>query len=219
MAEAEPELHELADGLWAWRQSHPEWIPGRGWDPPVNSFLAVVPRGSDPGRVPPGRVEGLTLARDVALLIDALVLADWPWLDEQLVDKEVHVVQLKPDHNRSRDALAGRYGARVWRPGSYWPGDDVAGVATAKFDGRFKGETPLWIPAHGALIFADAVVADRAGNLRIWETDWYDEYTIPAMRRLLELPVERVLVSHGSPIEHPRDELERALSRPQWADY
>src|SRR5215207_11427838 len=84
---------------------------------------------------------------------------------------------------RSRGATA----PRVWRPGSYWPGDDVAGIATAQFDGRFKGETPLWIPAHAALIFADAVVADRAGNLRIWETDWYDEYTIPAMRRLLEL--------------------------------
>jgi hypothetical protein len=190
---SQPELYELARGLWAWRQPHPSWTPDEEWDPPVNSFLLV---------------DGET-----ALLIDALVVEPWPWLDETLAGKEVHVVQLKPDHDRSRDELAARYGARVWKPGDYFPGNELPTGALALHDGRFRGETPLWLPAHRRIVFADAAMADREGKLRIWRSWWHEEYALPAFRRMLELPVERVLVSHGWPIEHPRTELAAALER------
>ena len=190
------ELHELADGLWGWRQPHPEWKPGLGWDPPVNSFLLTT--------------DGL------AILMDALVPEPWPWLDERVANHEVHVVQLKPDHDRSRDELAERYRGRVWKPGDYFPGDELPGGLVAQFDGRFRGECPMWIPEHRTLVFADAVISDRDGDLRIWWCEWHREYVVPAFRRLLELPVERVLVAHGAPIAHDGTELERALARPLW---
>jgi hypothetical protein len=38
---------------------------------------------------------------------------------------------------------------------------------------------------------------------------------LPALRALLELPFERVIVSHGEPV-HDRAEYERALERPAW---
>ena len=36
-----------------------------------------------------------------------------------------------------------------------------------------------------------------------------------ALRALLDLPFERVIVSHGEPV-HSRAEYERALERPPW---
>ena len=38
---------------------------------------------------------------------------------------------------------------------------------------------------------------------------------LPALRAMLELPFERVIVSHGAPV-HDRAEFERALERPPW---
>jgi hypothetical protein len=39
---------------------------------------------------------------------------------------------------------------------------------------------------------------------------------LPALRALLELPFERVIVSHGEPV-HTRADFERALELPVWA--
>jgi hypothetical protein len=38
---------------------------------------------------------------------------------------------------------------------------------------------------------------------------------LPALRKLLELPFERVIVEHGEPV-HERAAYERALERPTW---
>jgi hypothetical protein len=38
---------------------------------------------------------------------------------------------------------------------------------------------------------------------------------LPALRALLDLPFQHVLVSHGEPV-HDRAEYERALERPPW---
>jgi hypothetical protein len=44
---------------------------------------------------------------------------------------------------------------------------------------------------------------------------WLEERILPALRALLELPFEHVIVSHGEPV-HDRAEFERALERPAW---
>jgi transcriptional regulator with XRE-family HTH domain len=53
------------------------------------------------------------------------------------------------------------------------------------------------------------------GELRVWATPWHEERALPALRQLLELPFELVLVSHGEPV-HDRAAYERALERPPW---
>jgi hypothetical protein len=58
-------------------------------------------------------------------------------------------------------------------------------------------------------VFADALTAP-AGELRVWGTPWHEERALPALRTLLDLPFELVIVSHGEPV-HDRAAYERAL--------
>ena len=63
-------------------------------------------------------------------------------------------------------------------------------------------------------MFADALTAPH-GELRVWATPWHEERTLPALRKLLELPFEHVIVSHGEPA-HDRAAFERALELEPW---
>ena len=84
----------------------------------------------------------------------------------------------------------------------------------ALYDGRNRMETPLWLPEQRALVFADALTSPE-GDLRVWGTPWHEQRTLPALRALLELPFEHVIVSHGEPV-HDRDAFERALRIEPW---
>jgi hypothetical protein len=206
------ELRDVAPGLWLWRQPHPDWSGNAEWEPEVASF-AVQSRGValllDPLAPPPG-------AREV-----------WARLDE--LTPEV-VAILKPDHVRDVDLFVRWYGARAYGPSLYWrddvpkteleplrPGDELPGGLLARDDGRNTLETPLYLPEQRALVFADGMTAP-GGTLRVWATPWHEERTLPALRALLDLPFERVLVSHGEPV-HGRDDFEAALEREPWAEW
>jgi hypothetical protein len=206
------ELRDIAPGLWLWRQRHPDWHEGNDWGPEVASF-AVESRGValviDPLAPPPA-------ARDVWERIDAL-------------QPKVAVV-LKPDHVRDVDLFVRWYGVRAFGPYLYWPddvprtqlepvrpGDELPGGLQAQFDGRGMMETPLFLPEQRALVFADALTAPD-GVLRVWATPWHEQRTLPALRALLELPFEHVLVAHGEPL-HSRSDYEAALEREPWSVY
>ena len=53
------------------------------------------------------------------------------------------------------------------------------------------------------------------GELRIWDAPGFEARVLPAFRRMLELPFERVLVSHGEPV-HDRAAFEAALETAPW---
>jgi glyoxylase-like metal-dependent hydrolase (beta-lactamase superfamily II) len=138
------------------------------------------------------------------------------------------VVVLKPDHVRDVDLFVRWYGARAFGPFLFWrgdvpkvelepvqPGDELPGGLRALYDGRGKQETPLYLPEQRALVFADALTAPE-GELRVWASPWHEERTLPALRALLELPFERVLVSHGEPV-HDRAAFEAALEQEPWS--
>jgi len=55
-----------------------------------------------------------------------------------------------------------------------------------------------------------------AGELRVWATPWHQERALPALRALLKLPFEHVIVSHGEPV-HTRAAYERALESAPWS--
>jgi glyoxylase-like metal-dependent hydrolase (beta-lactamase superfamily II) len=206
------EVRDVAPGLWLWRQPHPEWREGLDWEPEVASF-AVESRGVtvllDPLAPPPN-------AREV-----------WTRLDDARPDV---VVILKPDHVRDVDLFVRWYGARASGPPLFWrddiprtelepvrPGDELPGGLRAEYDGRGMMETPLYLPEQRALVFADAMTAPE-GVLRAWATPWHEERTLPALRALLALPFERVLVSHGEPV-HDRADFEAALEREPWSEW
>jgi len=203
-------MRDVASGLWLWRQPHPAWRAGLDWEPEVASF-AVESRGVaivlDPLAPPPS-------ARDVWARLDALA--------------PEAVVVLKPDHVRDVDLFVRWYGARAYGPPLFWrddvprtdlepirPGDQLPGGLQALDDGRGKMETPVYLPEQRALVFADAMTAP-GGVLRAWGTPWHEQRTLPALRSLLALPFEHVLVAHGEPV-HTRLDFVAALDRPPWS--
>ncbi len=205
-------VQDVAPGLWLWRQPHPAWEEGNDWEPEVASF-AVESRGVsillDPLAPPPG-------ARDVWERIDAMAPSV--------------IAVLKPDHVRDVDLFVRWYGAEAYGPQLYWrddvpetelrpvqPGDELPGGLRALYDGRGTAETPLYLPEQRALVFADALAAPE-GELRVWATPWHEERTLPALRALLDLDFEHVLVSHGEPV-HGREDFLAALEREPWLDW
>jgi glyoxylase-like metal-dependent hydrolase (beta-lactamase superfamily II) len=204
------ELRDVADGLWIWRGDHPDWSPGEGWDGVVTS-TCVESGGEvvllDPLAPPPEAAEV------------------WARIDAR---PPTVVVVLKPDHVRDVDLFVRRYGARGFGPSTFFPADvpkakleamapgvTVPGGLLAVHDGRGHGETPLWLPEQRTLVFADALSAPE-GKLRVWSTPWHEERVLPALRALLDLPFDRVIVSHGEPV-HDRAAYERALDIPPWS--
>jgi glyoxylase-like metal-dependent hydrolase (beta-lactamase superfamily II) len=205
------ELRDVAPGLWIWRLEHPAWTPQRGWPPLVTS--TCVESGGEVALLDP-----LAPPEDASEI--------WERLDAR---PPTVVVVLKPDHVRDVDLFVGRYGARAYGPDLFFGGDapetelewigegsELPGGLRALYDGRGRNETPLWLPEQRALVFADALT-EREGELRVWGTPWHEERVLPALRALLELPFEHVVVSHGEPV-HDRAAYERALERPPWAD-
>ena len=76
-------------------------------------------------------------------------------------------------------------------------------------------ETPLYLPEQRALVFADGMTAP-GGVLRVWAAPLLEQRTLPALRALLALPFEHVLVSHGEPV-HAREDFVAALEREPWS--
>jgi len=117
-------------------------------------------------------------------------------------------------HRRSRDAVVERYGASTSRAKEALP----SGVQTIRIEGA--GETMVWLPVPRALVPGDRVLGDDAGGLRLCPESWL-RYLPRGMTRarlreelrpLLDLPVELVLVSHGTPVlDRGREALARAI--------
>jgi glyoxylase-like metal-dependent hydrolase (beta-lactamase superfamily II) len=94
------------------------------------------------------------------------------------------------------------------------PNHELPGGLLALRDPRGWNETPLWLPEHQTLVFADALT-ERAGVLRVWMSPTHEDRAIPDLRAMLDLAFERVIISHGEPV-HTRDAFKRALELPQW---
>ncbi len=118
-------------------------------------------------------------------------------------------------HERSTAELAERYGASVWAhkaaagrietplTNPFMPGDVLPGGLIG-LDGQRAFETIYWLPEQRALVPGDSVLGDGAGGLQVAPEAWLRDTTRAelklALRALLDLPVELVLVSHGEPV-------------------
>lgn len=196
---------DIEPGLWIWRVAHPDWEPGPDGDRVVTS--ACVEEGGQ-----------------IAVL-DALIPPRGTGIWERLdAHPPTMAVVLKPDHVRSIDLFVARYQIPAYGPDVFQrddvpetdlelvlPGSVLPGGFVALYDGRGRNETPLWLPEHKTIVFSDALTT-LDGELQVWWTPWHTERAVPALRDMLELPFERVIISHGEPI-HDRDEFEQALER------
>ncbi len=205
-------IRDLAPGLWIWRARHPFWQAGADWQPVVTSTF-VESRG-----------ERLVLD-PLAPTLDNIGL--WERLDQY---PPTAAVVLMPDHVRDIDLFVRRYGARPFGPMFFFPDDipktklepiiadsKLPGGLIALYDGRGRLETPMWLPEHRVIMFGDALT-ERDGQLRVWGgRAGHEKRELPALRGMLELPFEKVIISHcdNEPV-HTRAEFEKALERPPW---
>jgi hypothetical protein len=213
------EVIDLAPGLWIWRLDHPAWRPDVDWQQVVT--CVCVDAGGERWLIDP-------------LLPPAGATHLWDRLAER---PPTAVAVLSPDHMRrtwddaqtlSLDVAVRRYGCRAFGPAVFdpdhgppeselqtiLPGHELPGGLLALRDPRGFNETPLWLPEHRTLVFADALT-ERAGVLRVWMSPTHEERALPDLRAMLDLPFERLIISHGEPV-HTRDAFERALELPQW---
>jgi hypothetical protein len=195
-------LQELASGLWRWTAIHPdaEEDPEPGspadWPAEVGSVAYAVD--------------------DTLVLIDPLVPDEvWPELDELARGRKVLVLTTLGFHRRSRDEVAQRYDASTSRARRSLPSNVIP------IPLRRAGETMFWLPDVRTLVPGDRLLGDENGGVRVCPDSWLG-YLKPGLtgaelrvtlQPLLELPVERVLTSHGQPVlSHGREALARALN-------
>ena len=201
------ELQELRPGLFRWCAIHPEAAPEQtlggpdDWGPEVGSVAYAAP--------------------DALALVDPLVPGDRPGLQDEIDalahshGRRVAILTTLQFHRRSRVELVERYDASTSRAKKSLP----EGVETIVIRGA--GETMVWLPDRRALIPGDRLLGDDAGGVRLCPDSWL-RYLPSGMRRedlraalrpLLDLPVELVLVSHGEPVlEKGREAIARALA-------
>jgi glyoxylase-like metal-dependent hydrolase (beta-lactamase superfamily II) len=178
-------VQEIAPGLWRWTGLHPDWTPDEGgpegWEQEVGCVYYEAP--------------------EAVVLVDPLAPPEdeerfWRALDRDVerAGKPVRVVLTVEWHERSAKAIAKRYDAEL---GGALPKGLEAHDAV-----HFK-ETILWIREHRALVFGDVVLGAEDG-VRLCPESWLEgaphAELKAALRPLLDLPVERLLVSHGEPV-------------------
>jgi hypothetical protein len=154
---------------------------------------------------------------DTTVFIDPLVPADedrfWRWADERVAGRRAVVLTTLVPHRRSREQVVQRYGASTSHAKRNLP----SGVQSIVLRGA--SETMFWLTEHRALIPGDRILGAPGGGLRLCPESWL--YWVRVNRDqlrallmpLLELPIERVLVSHGEPVlSRGADALRRCLS-------
>lgn len=209
------QVARIAEGLWRWSAYYEEWRED------VGCVYYEAP--------------------DAVVLIDPLVPSEpsetarfWEALDRDVrrADVPVHVLVTVFWHARSAGEVVRRYGGRLHtatraraavqrRTGAvtdvFRPGAELPGGVEALASGRAT-EVVYWIPAQRTLVPGDVILGDGDGGLRLCPELWLPSgIGHPQLRNalgpLLELPVERVLVSHGDPVvADAHAELARALA-------
>jgi glyoxylase-like metal-dependent hydrolase (beta-lactamase superfamily II) len=178
-------LTELAPGLRRWTARHEAW----------KEDVGCVAVDTDDGLV---LIDSLDPPRELGRADHALVTvffharstqARHVWAEQRLVRR-----------------LASR-GVEVDRP--FTAGDPLPGGIEALQTAR-KSEVVYWLPQHRAIVVGDVLLGAGAkpratdDPLRLCPERWLDGASYDDLREsfkpLLELPVSRVLVSHGEPV-------------------
>lgn len=190
------DVSEAAPGLWRWTGLHPEWKQEVActYVRTPDAIVLIDPL------IPPEDTEKFirNLDRDVG------------W-----VERPMHLFLTTFWHARSVAELSARYGAEVWapatsvlpthrrtglRPHPVRPDDELPGGIAALRSGR-RNEVVYYLPGHESLVAGDVLLG---GPLRICPPGWIGKGGQEAVRHalgpLLDVPLKRVLVSHGQPV-------------------
>jgi predicted ABC-class ATPase len=154
-------------------------------------------------------------APEAVVLIDPLVPGGeeerfWTALDRDVerLGRPVVVLLTVPWHERSAVRVVERYSGRI-------TSEPTAGVEAIRVRGAGgEPETVFWLDEPSALVFGDIVVGTPPRVVDEWQPEERRGEPVRAELRaaLGELPVERLLPSHGEPVlEGAREALGEAL--------
>ena len=93
----------------------------------------------------------------------------------------------------------------------------------------YPSEVAYYLPRERALVYGDCLIGAGSSQVRVCPAWWVDEDPTtqgyyrtafrPTLRRLLDLPIDLLLTSHGEPVlEGGRAALARALDAPAWGE-
>ena len=192
---------EIAPGLWRWTAFHEEWNEDVGCvyvetedgvvliDPlvPLRRHREVL-EGARPRRQ---AREGAGSRLHHGVLARAQRRRDARAL------RRPHLGAVRRARRRSHDAPESS-------PTRSRPDDPLPGGLEAHRTAR-AAEVVYWIPEHSALVPGDVLIADGKGGARMCPESWLPASKThrdlaASLRPLLDLPVRRVLVSHGRPV-------------------
>ena len=181
-------MEEIAPGLRRWTTWHEEW----------EDEVASLALDTDDGLV---LIDPLGTPSELARPAHVLVTVFWHGrTTRELGAKHVWA------STRSAQPLRNR-GVDVTDP--FRAGDELPGAVQA-FQTARATEVALWLPDQRAVVFGDVLLGAGAKPrstskaLRLCPERWLGKSTHEdlkdSLQPLLELPVERVLVSHGKPV-------------------
>jgi glyoxylase-like metal-dependent hydrolase (beta-lactamase superfamily II) len=204
------QLEEISPRLWWWNAPHPEWTEsaftdGQGWQQTVSSYA---------------------LAGDDAFVVfdpqipEGDETAFWKALDGDVEHHGPPAILITIFwHVRSSQQILDRYdGATLWvhEPAAEWAGERVPYTNTFKVGDELPGgveslpmhhmeEVAYWLPTQGATVVGDTILG-YDGSARLCPRSWlregesYDEVR-RCVQRVLKLPANRLLLTHGGPTE------------------
>jgi hypothetical protein len=192
---------EIAPGLWRWSTRHTEWTQDAGWEPDVGSVYWESERA--------------------VVLIDPLIPATPAERDRFLLELDrdveraagpVAILLTNAWHSRSAATIAERYGAELLLPDAcpervtgatlFTPGDALPGGAIAVSAMPAFDEVVYWLPGVRAVVPGDTILGADGASVRLCPLSWLETGATQAdlgaaLRPLLDLGVDHVLVSHG----------------------
>ena len=203
-------IEEVTPRLWWWRAPHPEWTEasfknGQGWQQIVSSYALV--------------------ADDALVLFDPQVPEEdegqfWEALDADVKHHGPPAILITIFfHVRSSQRILDRYdGATLWahEPAAKWVGERVPYSNTFNVGDDLPGgvdslpmhhmeEVAYWLPTQGATVVGDTILGYEE-QARLCPPGWlrkgesYDEVR-RCVQRVLKLPANRLLLTHGGPTE------------------
>ena len=193
------EALRIAEGLWRWTAVHPSWKywPNHEREAPEVGCIYYE-------------------ADDATVLIDPLVPAReeedfFRHLDADVERRGLPVVILltADRHRRSTDELAARYGARIG-------GAPPTGVEEFAIEGSDERQVAYFIRPHAALVVCEVFAVDIDGELRACQSPALErpEELDASLDHIMELPIKRLLVSHGRPVlEDAKARMAETLAR------
>jgi hypothetical protein len=178
------DVQRIANGLWSWTAPHPNAADWPDWGPPVPIEVGCV----------------YYEAPDAVVLFDPLLPAGeeeefLAYLDRDVerLGLPVSVLLTAAWHERSASMLRERYRAEDRIPDS---------VEVYPVEGAPEEQLAYFIRPHRALVVAEIFAGDGHGGLALVPSPGLTDRAAldRSLQAIAELPVERVLVSHGDPV-------------------